>query len=720
MHVSVGHRLPSDLLFDIEHYKGTAQSHDSSLSSTPDGLGTPPANKTPRLQTPDSLKLLTLPKQQQQQQPSPTSASSDDKTTKLSKIHIIDSDKLAFNDNNGNNAQVVKRNEENISKSLSPVVKKEPTTDNNVSCVDGTGLPKKSLTSHDNLVSEFFIREIPKSPHLAKDFSPSGERIRDSVRARRQQRMQQNRENFRKSSTETGGIPAIMSKNLSQANINDKQCEPDLLPTFPDTDVVLRAVKNSLEQCKSIEPTVMTQQPNRTKCRPYGEKGFIINVNEGLLTLNNVKDLDNCSDFDSSCDTSLNYVDVNDDFASNTAEMTPVGSPCRNGLAKIEENSAATVTVKSTKCIAERDDNNASGNICNKSIRIVPPSVIDQPRSTKSYKSALEDLKQKLNLCKTKLDSLETAGRETISNSTTSMRNYFKIMPQVHGQKASKDVDAKAKATRSTSMFGRIDSGGHVANANIGSAKRTTGSSKLFRINDTPIFERRHVRSLLPPALFRRSDSDEQIVSVANYRTLESPASTTTKVHVTPSTHVQRDIPRSHFEKTFSFKQKVSPTSDPKPTYNFNGAAAATSRSAAVEVSSNTHSNGSRHIKMHGTHTAKRTGLQQMPNKDDSAKRNMGKSVHMDSRSAGPAGKTNILSPERVHRLNAKLTEAKQQKMISNAALPARHTTSSYLYRVHGSKGSGVGSEVSVVRKGLEKFDKRNANKGCVLESTPL
>lgn len=717
MHVSVGHRLPSDLLFDIEHYKGTAQSRESSLSSTPDGLGTPPANKTPRLQTPDSLKPLALP-----QQPSSTiSATSDDKTTKPSKIHIIDSDKLACNDNNCNNAQVIKRNVENISKSLSPDVSQQTSIDNDVSCVDGGGLRKETVTSHDNLVSEFFIREIPKSPHLAKDFSPSGERIRDSVRARRQQRMQQNRENFRKSSTETGGIPAIVSTNVVHAKTNVKHSEPDPLPTFPDTDVVLRAVKNSLEQSKSIDPAVMSQQPHRTKCRPYGEKGFIINVNEGSLTLNNVKDLDNCSDFDSSCDTSLNYVDLNDDFASNTAEMTPIGSPCRNGLAKIEENLPATISVKTTKCIAERDDN-TSGNIYNNSIRIIPPSVIEEPRSTKSYKSALEDLKQKLNLCKTKLDSLETAGRETISNSKTSMRNYFKIMPQVHGQKVSapsEDVDTKVKSTR-TSMFGRIDSGAHVADTKT--AKRTTGGSKLFRINDTPIFERRHVRSLLPPSLFRRSDSDEQIVPIANYRRLESPASAN-KVQVAPSTH-HRDIPRSHFEKTFSFKQKVSPTSDPKPTYNFSGAAA---KSSPVEVSSNVHSNGSRHIKMHGTtQTAattpktNRTSLQAATNNDDSMKKNAAKSVYMETRStsAAPAGKTNILSPERIHRLNAKLTEAKQQKVVS---LPARHTTSSYLYRVHGSKGSGgSGNELSAVRKGLEKFDKRNGNKNCVLESTPL
>jgi LIM domain kinase 1 len=47
LHISVGHPLPPDLVFDIEHYKGS-QSRESSLSSTPDDLISPTVSKLSR------------------------------------------------------------------------------------------------------------------------------------------------------------------------------------------------------------------------------------------------------------------------------------------------------------------------------------------------------------------------------------------------------------------------------------------------------------------------------------------------------------------------------------------------------------------------------------------------------------------------------------------------------------------------------------------------
>ncbi|EAA00057.4 AGAP011710-PA, partial [Anopheles gambiae str. PEST] len=104
------------------------------------------------------------------------------------------------------------------------------------------------------------FNDIPKSPHLGKDFSANGDRIRDSLRAKRRQRMMLSRENQRKSL---------------------------------DSSLLVAAARLGATD------------------RLMGEAGFVIHVQNGHLTLNNVRDLENCSDFDSSCDTSLNYLEVN-------------------------------------------------------------------------------------------------------------------------------------------------------------------------------------------------------------------------------------------------------------------------------------------------------------------------------------------------------------------------------------------------------------------------
>lgn len=146
-----------------------------------------------------------------------------------------------------------------------------------------------------------FIREIPKSPHLSKDFGENGERLRNSLRFRRQERLQKQRSlrslaNLMSQQSSTCSWDSGNENSISSANTDD--FESDRGPNY------FHFTKQSLCDPKNIKTV-------GKKPKPYGEKGFIIHVNDGSLTLNDVKDLNNCysDDFDSSCDTSLNYID---------------------------------------------------------------------------------------------------------------------------------------------------------------------------------------------------------------------------------------------------------------------------------------------------------------------------------------------------------------------------------------------------------------------------
>lgn len=202
----------------------------------------------------------------------------------------------------------------NFTSSTSNSSSKQPSSsfDNNNSCSHSSSFSSNDKiidqvpSTYENSVSSNecspFIREIPKSPHLSKDFSPNGERLRNSLRFRRQERLQKQRS--------LRSLANLMSQqsscswdsgnenSISSANTDD--FESDCGPNY------FHFAKQPLCDMNNIKTV-------GKKPKPYGEKGFIIHVNDGLLTLNDVKDLNNCysDDFDSSCDTSLNYIDHN-------------------------------------------------------------------------------------------------------------------------------------------------------------------------------------------------------------------------------------------------------------------------------------------------------------------------------------------------------------------------------------------------------------------------
>lgn len=153
-------------------------------------------------------------------------------------------------------------------------------------------------SSENEANSTSLLREIAKSPHLCKDFSPNGERLRNSIRVRRQERLQKQR-----------SLRSLASLLSQQSSCSwDSGNENSATPTIID-DIDVKSSERIPSHFNYSKLNLLTQTVKKSK--PYGEKGFIIHVNDGSLTLNDVKDLNNCysDDFDSSCDTSLNYID---------------------------------------------------------------------------------------------------------------------------------------------------------------------------------------------------------------------------------------------------------------------------------------------------------------------------------------------------------------------------------------------------------------------------
>lgn len=676
IHTSVGHRLPTDLIFDIDHYKGSA-SRESSLSSTPDGMNTPPACKTPRLHTPDGLKASV------NNETNSSLGLANDKTDSE-----VDT---KFDNNSNSNAQSVRSEDE-----LNSIAK----NNENIPSVDassGTDA-KKSLM------------DIPKSPHLSKDFSPNGDRIRDSVRARRQQRIQQNRESMRKLSdcrkkedkNEESNVQREDRVGNESLSLNDMQ--------IGNGDVAGK-------QRSKVEENGC--EDSGKKIRPYGEKGFIINVNGGLLTLNNVKDLDNCSDFDSSCDTSLNYIESNAPIENNNLNDNKLFDGLKTTLP--ESSQSCNVKPNPPK-ISESENVKVDQTVADNSTLI----DLNGDCRTKSDKTILEDLKIKLNLCKTKLESLEKAGRETISSSRNSMRNYFKITPLIHGATTKPLTSPNTESPHQNGvMYSRASPLSFVANRKsmfedvAENEKMKNSKPRLFRINDTPIFERRNVRTI--SSLFRRSDSDENIPSKSAYKSIGNEAAVTQPT-------------------TFIFnKPKISPTSDLKANHSFD-----TITTSHVDDDYRTKRGNFTLRKI----TNKPEVFQSKPsscpkpkeyndkrswtvkaNPISNESRRLSKQLyHVEPASSKTTpNKVNLLSPERIHKLNAKLTEAKSNPKTHQPMSNSLAHGNGYLHRINSKSSPGGHNHHSnlivhklpdsTVRRNVSKFDK-NVKGG--LESTPL
>ncbi|XP_030244514.1 LIM domain kinase 1 isoform X4 [Drosophila navojoa] len=257
--------------------------------------------------------------------------------------------------------------------------------------------------------------DIPKSPHLGKDFSPSGERLRDSMRARRRQRF--------------------------------LGAQPQLRGLTPETTSTERALKQALK-----------------KCRPFGEKGYLVDLRPGAeLQLNDVRDLNNYSDVDSSCDTSLNYHEVN-------VTPTPTPTPPPPPVAPM-----------------------------------APPTPPPLP-ATLVHQLAFEDMRTRLHQCRSKFEHLEEANRRNFSQSQHSMRHFFKTPPVA--------LKMFQRLEHEASLNGSSSSSSSTTAAAAAAAKQRSTQ----RINQTPIFGRRQLPAEQPR--LQHAGSFEQLVTAAKPATV--------------------------------------------------------------------------------------------------------------------------------------------------------------------------------------------------------
>uniref|UniRef100_A0A0K8VGC4 non-specific serine/threonine protein kinase n=1 Tax=Bactrocera latifrons TaxID=174628 RepID=A0A0K8VGC4_BACLA len=440
--IAMNQSLPADLLYDIENYKGTI-----SISSTPDGMLTPKSNRSR-----DDLDDLGA-------QRKPTPPKQEKPALAVTQPSI--------------NAESFKDDSE-----FHDVTKME---------------------GKENAV--ILRRDMPKSPHLGKDFSPTGERIRDSMRARRRQRLMQ----------------AAQQRGVTPENI----C----------TERVLEAVKQTLQNGGRGGATLSScNGSGAKKSRPYGEKGFLLDINrDGDLRLNNVKDLNYCSDFDSSCDTSLNYHEVNavDDMKSAECEMPAAHLINRPAVLQEEEHAEDEVQSDETKTLARAQtpldaDMQLSATACSSAesptasaateevdaATLSTMQQIQKKIAAKSYKNALDDIRTKLNLCRNKFETIDAANRRNFSNSQNSMKTFFRprnsrsiVTSPTEPSNASESV--YKTPPEALKMFQRLEAANAAAlpactpSSELarlpGQSVASSSSSSTYRINQTPIFGRKQL-----------------------------------------------------------------------------------------------------------------------------------------------------------------------------------------------------------------------------------
>ncbi|XP_055592053.1 LIM domain kinase 1 isoform X2 [Uranotaenia lowii] len=428
-----GSLFPPHIVYEIEHFKGQ-KSNDSSKCTTPDGLATPPASGVK-----PSMSFKRISEEIAEDQMGKEVMKKVDMG-----IDMADSVKCSLESNS------------EIS------MRKSPTDKQEISTI----ISNKNPCSGKNNVSGLIESEasIPTSPHLSKDFSPNGDRIRDSIRAKRRQRMLMSREHQRKSLDASNLVMKLCDADLASHN-DTSLSEPTSLIQI-DTDrlispVATRDVLNSVRDTLKKHSDIVIRTEEIPRAKHYGEKGFIINLNNGSLTLNNVKDLEGCSDFDSSCDTSLNFIEVNETSSSSVPAL---------------KEKVDTMTT-------EKDVRNIWS--------IHPKSTTDQNEPT-SIKRNMEDIKTFLAM--NRKDSTEKQyEKENLKTEATNRdsksRIFSKINPLANilgGRNSSPDK------TRSKSPV-----------------KKGKVNSKLNSVNDDPILENRNSCSS-PSSSLKKSDSGNQ------------------------------------------------------------------------------------------------------------------------------------------------------------------------------------------------------------------
>lgn len=408
-HLSNGRALPADLLSDIDNFKDLTTEKSNSPPASKKFDGGSASQTTSSSSSPSTNKSDLLNKKSAQSKPEAIieSHSNGRETAIATVVRDHDNDSLSVSNSSkvySGNCSSSRNGNRYIGVSLKDMCTNAKSLEDSDQ-VDGVASLMKPLANASPVNS--IIREIPKSPHLSKDFSPNGERLRNSIRARRQERMAKQRSmrtltNFM---TQQSTCSSDAGSETSGLNLDDSE---DLGGFSPKVATFGRV--------NELKPT-----SQRRRSRPYGDKGFIINVNDGLLTINDVKDLNNCcsDDFDSSCDTSLNYIDCN--------------------------SSNSTISLAA-------DTENAS--LKNLLIDMVSqPTPLSPPLATPSSESdevpkvtrvTLDELRDEMHKCKSKLDALKLGDGSS---------NNWKQMSPLNGSKVSLNDMPKASTEYTNSKL---------------------------------------------------------------------------------------------------------------------------------------------------------------------------------------------------------------------------------------------------------------------------
>ncbi|XP_067636399.1 LIM domain kinase 1 isoform X2 [Eurosta solidaginis] len=682
--VAANQPLPAELLYDIENFKGTI-----SLSSTPEGMLTPKSNRSR-----DDLDEICT--QRKETPPKPE---------------------------------------------MPAVAVTQPSTSAHNFKGDDDFNDLLKMEGKENAV--ILRSDMPKSPHLGKDFSPSGERIRDSMRARRRQRLMQ-------AAQQRGATP-------------DNKC----------TERVLEAVKQTLQTGAPINSSIGNGGYGiAKKNRPYGEKGFLLDINrDGDLHLNNVRDLNYCSDFDSSCDTSLNYHEANaiEDLKATEIEAPAAYTTHRPAVLREEHAEDEVQSVKDE--VGKQEANKDALKVSDAEMDVAPavenlsqsPTAdavyaatavvneevdaatintmqhIQKKIAAKSYRTALNDIRTKLNLCRNKFENIDAANRRNFTNSQNSMKTFFKsraARSQVTSPTEPTSISESVYKTppEALKMFQRLEAASATSSSvNTPSSehaclsgKGISGvSSSTYRINQTPIFGRKQLpkqvelytphsesleslHSVLPPIakpspVFTRKEKsnaggsgrrtkspkrpvstfrsylNEVSVADVDTTTMRQPTTTATAVETTPKKNRRLNSGKesTNGQRWESEKGEKIPTSSSstatrlfglrsstKPGNDTAACAAATSRdstqAAQRRTLSPTKASDTRRLASRPEVQTTAPITQQQQRLRQSPANPIPQSAH--AHTIKSTNKLAILSPEKVHRLNAKFADQKAKK----------------------------------------------------------
>lgn len=165
----------------------------------------------------------------------------------------------------------------------------------------------------------------PKSPFFSRDFSETGERLRNSFRARRHKKSMQHKKQLHENADDNILLcDTSESEPLSLIEITNEAKE-----SLANVEHTLNKVSQKLE--------------NDQRLNLYGKDAFVIKMDDGVFSIKDIKNLENMSDLDSSCDTSLNFIESslsgdNNNFDSHSLEY--------NGEKYLAETNEVRIPIK--------------------------------------------------------------------------------------------------------------------------------------------------------------------------------------------------------------------------------------------------------------------------------------------------------------------------------------------------------------------------------------